>query len=445
MRIGAFKIFSEQVPKLSWQYDAWRKRGLGLLFLSILFLEAGVAAENKTAAHQNPEPEVLAKEDRRSASFNLTSTPSTIGRGLREINQSFDFADGKNILPVQKAEDGRFQIGVILPLSGEFSELGQDFLNAIILALFDMNDDNLTLLISDSKGTNQGASYAAVDVISRGADVILGPIFDYTIAPASSISRQVKIPLIGFSANRHVVEEGVYLLNFSPEQQVDRIVEFASQHQIERFAALIPEGSYGSLMESSFRSAVGKYGGEMIQIVYYSSDFDSLKLAAEELSTSDLGQEGDAVFIPEGGNMLISLASFLTYYDIDPTIVRLLGTGLWDDPKLCREPSLRQGWFASPSHPVDRDFKQKFEDYYGHMPPRIVELGYDALLVGAMLQKQEETPYQKASILVRDGGFTGINGLFRFQPNGLSERGLSIFEIGKDKIKEIGPAANSFQ
>lgn len=418
---------------------------VGLLLFAIIFINELMAEEKPNPL--TPENELMMAGGimARSATYRLSATRPPDGKKIIQTKkypvegEKFDFTH------IQKAEDGSFQVGIILPLSGEFSELGQDFLNAAILALFDVHDKKLTLLISDSKGTVEGAIAASKDVISRGADVILGPIFDYTISAVSPITRAVNIPLIGFSTNRHIVEDGVYLLNFSPEQQVDRIVEFASDQDIRRFAALIPEDNYGVLMEKSFREAVTKYGGEIVQIVYYSPQFDQLGAAARELSNSDIGGIGDAIFIPEGGNMLISLVSFLTYYDIDPKIVRLLGTGLWDDPLLRREPSLRLGWYSSPSRQIEKRFQNHFENHYGHYPPRVVELGYDALLIAAMLQKQEITSDEISTILARDGGFTGVNGIFRFLPNGLSERGLSIFEIRKDKMKEISPASNTFQ
>lgn len=415
------------------------------VLLGILCTDDLVAKDIMDSARGGYETMEFEEITPRSASVRLSTAPVVRSRGNRGTGPAFVYGTGRNLSLLKKAEDGRFQVGVVLPLTGEYADLGQDFLTAIILALFDVGDETTILLISDSKGTKGGAEAAAVDVILRGADIILGPVFDYTIAAASPVSRGVNIPLIGFSANRHVVDDGVYLLNFSPEQQVARIVRFASDQNIMRFAALIPEGSYGALVADSFREAVAQNGGEIIEIITYSDQFDQLETAAMQMASSDIGEEGDAVFIPEGGTLLISLVSFLTYYDLDPGVVRLLGTGLWDDPLLGREPSLRQGWFSSPSRLRGRHFQESFQAHMGHRPPRIVELGYDAFLIAALLQQKLEKGEDISSLLIRDGGFTGINGLFRFLPNGLSERGLSIFEVQQHKMKEISPASSTFQ
>ncbi|PCI33594.1 MAG: hypothetical protein COB54_04695 [Alphaproteobacteria bacterium] len=432
-------------PENIWQNLACRMVACALLLLGILWTDDLMAEDRIDSARGGGETRELDEITPRSASVRLSTAPVVRLRDDRGASPDFVYGTGRNLSLLQKAQDDRFQVGVVLPLTGEFSDLGQDFLNAIILALFDMGDETTSLLISDSQGTREGAETAAVDVILRGADVILGPVFDYTIAAASPVSRGVNIPLIGFSANRHAVDDGVYLLNFSPEQQVARIVKFAIEQNIMRFAALIPEGSYGALVAESFRDAVVQNGGEIIEIISYSDQFDQLEAAAMQLARSDIGEEGDAVFIPEGGTLLITLVSFLTHYDIDPGVVRLLGTGLWDDPLLGREPSLRQGWFSSPSRHRDRHFQESFQAHMGHRPPRIVELGYDAFLIAALLQQQAGKGDNLSSLLIRDGGFTGINGLFRFLPNGLSERGLSIFEVQQHKMKEISPASSTFQ
>lgn len=443
-------IFFNHFLDFSWGHSWRRMIGCGVFILMIFFVnDLGVMAQ-ENAEIGEPVPVVRQGIAPRSASVRLTMSQSPVSPSVSDgqiagTNAAFMSGASKNPSYTSKTDENRFYVGVLLPLSGAFSTMGQDFLDAIILALFDVNDKNIILLVADSKGTKEGAAAAADDVILRGADVILGPVFDYTIVAASTVSRRAAIPLIGFSANRHVVGQGVYLLNFSPEQQVDRVVAFAMEQDIVRFAALIPEGRYGRQMEDSFRAAVAKYGGEIIQIIYYSAQFEQLENAARELANSDVGEEGDAVFIPEGGSLLISLVSFLTHFDIDPQVVRLLGTGLWDDPVLAREPSLRQGWFSSPSHHSGGRFQEAFRDHMGHIPARIVELGYDAFLIASMLRNQAKNPENISSILTRDGGFSGINGLFRFLPNGLSERGLSIFEVGKNTMEEISPAENTFQ
>ncbi|SVE03139.1 uncharacterized protein METZ01_LOCUS455993, partial [marine metagenome] len=43
------------------------------------------------------------------------------------------------------------KIGVLLPLSGQFQDIGESFLKAIQLALYDISDENIKIYPKDSK------------------------------------------------------------------------------------------------------------------------------------------------------------------------------------------------------------------------------------------------------------------------------------------------------
>ena len=53
------------------------------------------------------------------------------------------------------------KIGILLPLSGEFQTLGQSFLNAIQLALYDISNENIKIYPKDSKANALDAYKAA--------------------------------------------------------------------------------------------------------------------------------------------------------------------------------------------------------------------------------------------------------------------------------------------
>jgi hypothetical protein len=72
----------------------------------------------------------------------------------------------------------------------------------------------------------------------------------------------------------------------------------------------------------------------------------------------------DAILLPEGGAMLGSIAPLLSYYEIDLAEVKVLGTGLWQDPMLFREPQLQGGWFAAPEDDITKKFITRYEESF---------------------------------------------------------------------------------
>jgi hypothetical protein len=157
----------------------------------------------------------------------------------------------------------------------------------------------------------------------------------------------------------------------------------------------------------------------------------------------------------------------LPYYDIDPAKIRFIGTGLWDDETIGREPALIGGWFAAVPPDLSRAFTDKFATVFGTRPPRIASIAYDSLALAALLAEDypdtmgvqidgqlqstrlQSTRLQNSSRFSADRitagtGFNGANGLFRLKPEGLTERGLAVVQVGRFGGKVIDPPPKSF-
>ena len=85
------------------------------------------------------------------------------------------------------------------------------------------------------------------------------------------MARQAGKPVIAFSTDAGVASRGVYLLSFLPQAEVDRVVDYASRQGKRSFAALIPETTYGSVVEAQFREAAARRGARVVAIERYAS------------------------------------------------------------------------------------------------------------------------------------------------------------------------------
>ena len=374
----------------------------------------------------------------------------------------------------------KINIGVMLPLSGDTAEVGNALMNAVTLALFDAKDKRLEIIPVDTRGTPQGAEEAAQELISQNVDIVIGPLFSDSIKAAHPIIKRAGVKMIGFSTDHDVAGDGVYLLSFRPEEQVGRIIKYASDQRYGKFAALIPDTLYGGRVMSVLEPLVASEFNDLVSLEIYPSDGtlldDPVKRIAnydyrrqefiEEMRflrslgrDDDMGQEFlneirnmealgdvefDAILLPEGGSMLGSLAPLLSYYEIDLTKVKVLGTGLWHDPMLFNEPQLQGGWFAAPDDERANQFITRYEQAFGRTPPRIVSLGYDAMALVANIVRDQRAPTFSNRILTNPNGFYGLDGIFRFHRTGLVERGLAVYEVTTDAFIKIDDAPSSF-
>jgi branched-chain amino acid transport system substrate-binding protein len=341
-------------------------------------------------------------------------------------------------------------------LSGEnaaIAAVGKGILDAAQMALFDSGGNSLALLPRDTGGTARGAAAAARAAIGDGAQLILGPLLATEVEAVKPVAEAKHLNVIAFSTVTQLAGGNVFLMGFLPQQEVAREVDFAHQQGIGRFAALAPNSAYGRVTTDALRAAAGADSSTVTEVVYYDPAGGDAGQpirrllaggAAAAAGTPPAGPPFDALLLPESGDRLRAIARALVAAGLDTKAVRLLGSGVWDEPDIGSEPALRGGWFAAPSPEGRQAFVSRFQAAYGTLPPNLAALGYDAAALAAVLVKSEVgVPFSRSAIL-NPNGFTGVDGLFRFRDNGLVQRGLAVLEVDPQGTEVVSPAPQTF-
>jgi ABC-type branched-subunit amino acid transport system substrate-binding protein len=250
------------------------------------------------------------------------------------------------------------------------------------------------------------------------------------------------VPVVAFSSDAGVAGPGVYLLSFLPSDDVNSIVAFSAGQGRKSFGALLPATAYGAVAEAAFRSAVSKAGGRIVTVqTYQSNDAD---LRAKTMAVASAAREIDALFVPDTGAVVPTIAATLAAGGVTRDKVRLLGSGLWDDPRILNNPMMVGSWFPAPVKQGFEDFARKYQAAYGAQPPRNATLAYDATVLAVGLVRQYGADRFENAVLTSPNGFAGIDGIFRFLPSGLTERRLAIYEVTGAGASIVSPAARSF-
>jgi ABC-type branched-subunit amino acid transport system substrate-binding protein len=395
------------------------------------------------------------------------------------------------------------KVGLLVPLSGPAAALGQDMLQAAQMALFDVGANDVVLLPRDSRGTPDGARQAANELITEQVEVIIGPLFSQAVQATSPIAQAAGIPVLAFSNFAAVATSDTYLLGFRPEEQVGRVVRFALENverrpdEVRRYdpnaapggrfgldrgpvriAGLAPNDPYGATALQALRRAVIAGGGELAMTAFYPPDLadpsavvrqvadfdrrqaaleaerkrvgalddDAAKRELQRLDTLDTlgGPPFDAILIADGGDRLRSVASLLTFYDVDPAEVRFLGTMRWqDDPRVLEEAALRRGWFAALPPATMAAFRNRYQSAFGTQPEQLAALAYDATALVVIVARDLADRDFDSLNLTNPEGFSGATGLFRLRPDGLADHGLAILEVDGAATRTIDPAPSS--
>lgn len=337
------------------------------------------------------------------------------------------------------------RVALLLPLThsdGNVRRTAKSLQDAAQMAVFDSGSQNIVLMPRDTGSTPEQAAQAATSALAEGAELILGPLLAADVRTIAPIAAAKNVPVIAFSNDRSVAGNGVFLLSFPPEEEVRRIVSRAASEGRSKFVALIPDNAYGLRVEAAFQKEVAAAGRELVAIERYRPDPQALDGTVKKISR----QRFDALFLPEGGSMLRTLAPVLFANQVQSGRIRFLGTTKWDDPTVTQEAALVGGWYVVPPLEQRQNFIRRYEQTYGNRPPPIASLAYDAVALTSALSGGERGKRYTIQTITDANGFAGIDGIFRFMPDGLTERGLAVMEIqAGGALKVVDPAPQSFQ
>jgi branched-chain amino acid transport system substrate-binding protein len=424
---------------------------------------------------QQPKPAITAGIDRKPVSIlePLSSTGGTLSRLNLLTPQELPTVEP------EATETGARRVALLVPLTGRGAAMGRALLDAAQLALFEMAQDDLELLVFDTQGTVVGAEDAARLAVADGARLILGPLFGASAQAVRPVVKAAGISAVSFSNNRNIAGGGVYVFGFLPDQQVQRIISYAVSKGHVAIGALVPSSGFGGLVVATARIAADRHGAGITRATYYDpsdielsalvrkfADYDSRKSALSSQKTvllqktdqisrralerlSGLETLGDppfdSVLLPAGDPELRGLAPLLAFYDVDPARVRFLGTALWGEARgLGAEPAIVGGWYAAPSPKAWSLFEDKFERAFAKRPPRLASLGYDAMLLAVALTYGERGANYEPAALTDVSGFAGVDGIFRLLADGTNQRGLAVIQVEERGGRVIDPAPSNF-
>jgi len=339
---------------------------------------------------------------------------------------------------------GQVKVALILPLSasGNAGLAAQSMRNAAELALSEFSNPNLQLLIKDDAGSAPDAQQAAQQAITEGAEIILGPLFAHSVGAAAQIARARGVPMIAFSTDANVAANGVYLLSFLPESDVDRVIDYAIGNGKRSFVALVPDNAYGSVVDAEFRQVAARKGGRVVGLEHYPADRQQIQEPVRRIA--EAARQADAIFIPDTADAVRPLVQGLAAAGIDRRRVQLIGTGLWDDPKIFADTALQGAWFAAPDPAGYRSFAGRYRAKFGEEPVRTATLAYDAVSLVAALVKTQGAQRFAPEVLTNPSGFSGVDGIFRFRADGTNQRGLAVLRVAPAGAQVISPAPRAF-
>lgn len=336
--------------------------------------------------------------------------------------------------------------------SGQVSndELASNLVNAAKMAQRDLQGVVVDLRVYHTGGNAERAGIEAARAIEEGAQIIIGPLFSTATSSVSAVAAQKGINVLSFSNNAAIAGGNVYIMGLTFDDVATRLFGYSARSGMANVGVVYPEGVEGEAGLAAAQSAARKVGANLAGSASYPLNMQGLSEAAPLVAETMKANAVQAILFtdtPTRGLPFITAA--LGSEGVTRRNTQFMGLARWDSsPDLLQQPSLQGGLFAIPDPDLTALFNQRYLEAYGTEPHNLAAIAYDAVaVVGALINSaatQGVTDTFSTERLTNPAGFVGVNGVFRFTPDGKNERGLAILKVDSGDAVVIEAAPRNF-
>lgn len=338
-------------------------------------------------------------------------------------------------------------VALLIPQSSASEgALAQSLENAARLAVADLGDIEVELMVYDTGGTPAGAAGAAERAISDGADIILGPLGAGTASAAGNVAAARGVNVLAFSNNPTIAGGNVFILGNTFQTSADRLTRYAASQGKGNIFVVHADDPAEIQGRDAIQRAISANGASLAGTGSFPLSQQGIIDSITGLSRDIRSSGANSVFLTSNaGGALPFLADLLPENGIDIETTQILGLQRLDVPSSALSLKGLQGaWFTVPSPVRSAQFSQRYAAVYGSSPSAISSLAYDGVAaIGALIQQGRPDALTTAG-LTQGAGFNGAYGPFRLFPNGTNERSLAVAEVQDNRVVVIDAAPVGF-
>ena len=362
------------------------------------------------------------------------------------------FVFNSNLLSSEKNET--LKVGLLAPLSGPYSEIGNSLLYSLQLALEEINDKNVLVVPRDTGFNDKEKLDSAIDDLrSSGVKVIIGPS---TFEEFDQVKKYNDLIFISPSNIDPQFNNNIISIGVSLESQLLALDEFIKKQKKTRTIVLYPKNEYLNLIEKNLNKLnlknIKKFSyspnpetltGEIEVLTNYSQRKRNLELrkkifedkedeqSLKELERLDqlytLGKVNfDSVIIIDFGNSLKSVLTSLVYSDVNQDDVLFTTINQWFDESIFYENTIKSLYYPSVNYKEFKKYNEKYFQRFKIYPNEITILAYDALGLVYYAWKQNGKINSVNDFLFKNK-IKGKIGTFSFK-NGKVKQELNIYK-----------------
>ncbi|MDC0054555.1 ABC transporter substrate-binding protein [Candidatus Pelagibacter sp.] len=362
----------------------------------------------------------------------------------------------------QGSANEKIKIGLVVPLSGKYKEIGISILKSTRLAINKIDDLKIEIIPRDTKSNPETTLKVSQDLYEQGIKIIIGPVFNKNLIYLDKLDEVTFLSLSNTNINnpKNVISGGINAIS-----QINAIKKFQEFAKLERSILLIPKSEFKNEIED----AIKKTKIELKDKFIYDSDPTILTSQIEKLTrypqrkqnlideierlknSNEVNKEKkisnlekkdtigginfDSVIIADFDESLKSVTTSLLYTDVSSNRVKYITLNQWFDRSILKEKNLQPIYFPSINKENYDNFVLEYFKIYNEYPNQISFLSFDLVgLVYFLIYKNDFIIDNK--IFYKKNKFKGKIGIFEINKNKISHL-LNFYVAENNNFKKI--------
>ena len=368
------------------------------------------------------------------------------------------------LTPQKILANEKLKIGLLIPLSEKNQEIGQQIIKTIRMALNDIDNENIEVIIKDTKSNPKNTLKSALELRDENVRIVIGPVFFENLIYLDEVKDLIFLSLTNKTTDlpKNVISAGI-----NSTSQFNTIKKFIKSNEIKKTIFLLPKLKNEMEIKKGLKNSklktfkIYEYDTEPTQLTKQIEKITNYKIRKQNLKdeivrlekSDDINKEKkikqlekrytlgkvnfNSVIIADFDESLKSVVTSLLYSDVSPDKKYFITLNQWFNESLIQEKSLQPIYYPSINkrnwdNYKDRFYK-KFEDYPNHLSL----LSYDLIgLIYYLSLKNDFSTTDTQKLFKKESSFKGKIGIFDIKNNEINHR-LNFYKIEDQKVTEI--------
>ena len=356
----------------------------------------------------------------------------------------------------------KIRIGLLAPLTGKNSEIGQSIIRSVRLAINKIDNPSIEIFPRDTKSNPEITLEAAKELADAGVKIIIGPVFNESLMNLNKLDKITFLSLTNKNDNfsKNIINTGI-----NATSQLNAIKKFIELNKINKTIFLTPDVIFKNEIEKAIydsrikilenyiystdptiltkqiekitRYKIRKQNLEDEIVRLEKSEQNNKERLIKELKKKDtLGKvDFDSVIISDFDESLKSVTTSLLYTDVSPKDKYFITLNQWFDETLLKETSSQPLYFPSVNKSNYDEFSSEYYEKYNQYPNQLSFLSYDlvGLVYYLILQNDsivDENMFSKKTL------FKGKVGIFEIKNNKINHV-LNFYKVENEEFKKV--------